>query len=67
MNADISNTSTNMNKMNVVLFSLYNRTQKSRYGVGVQVYSFFNLGNRRASVQRHGPGALHSRKKAGTH
>jgi len=33
-----------MNTMNTIRCSPYNRSQKSRGGVDIQVYSFFNLG-----------------------
>jgi hypothetical protein len=67
MNTDISNTSTNVNKMNKIRCSLYNRSQRSRGGVDVPVYFFFNLCSGRGELSTSRPGRFKTGKRKHVH
>jgi hypothetical protein len=67
MNAKISNTSTNVNTMNTIRCSPYNRSQRSRGGVDVQVYSFFNLVSGRVLLSTPRTGRFKTEKRKQVH
>jgi hypothetical protein len=67
MNTDISITSTNMNIMNTIRCSPYNKSQRSRGSVDVQVYSFLNLGARSGELSTRRPGRFKRGKRKQVH